>query len=197
MTLANSLISDSQVFAECKAEIERCCCIEKQLPAQVFRERFNCFFFEEFDWAMSEEFWATLQDLARKSGDQSLLVSVLEPDPVDYYKREFGCYNWAIISSTSTADEYWTLLNHHPEESPADSILSNSERVVWAARSGAWAVWGERALEICVLACSKVNIAESASWHNMDWVLHDILPGCFRYGLVPTEFANQLRKNYS
>ncbi|MDA8140412.1 MAG: hypothetical protein M0036_17330 [Desulfobacteraceae bacterium] len=196
MTFAKLFINDFQQFSECKANLERSCHIEKQFPAQVFMKKFNRFVFEEFDWAMSEKCWSTLQDLARKSGDKSLIISVLEPDPVDYYKKTFGCYNWAIISSSCTSDEYWMLLNHHPEESPADSMLSNSERVVWAARSGAWALWGERSLEICVLACSEINVGEFATWHDVDWVLYDILPGRFRDRVVPAEFIKQFRENY-
>ena len=197
MTATTSFISDPRLFAERKAKLEHCCCIENQLPAQVFSEKFKCFGFEEFDWAMSVDFWPALQNLMRKSRDESLLIGVLEPNPVDYYKKEFACYNWAIISSTSTAEEYWTLLNHHPEESPADSILSNSERVVWAAQSGAWAVWGERSLEICVLACADITLAGFASWHDVDWVLRNILPDCFRDGVVPADFTKQLRDHYS
>ena len=197
MTTTNSFISDSQLFAKCKAELERICRTERQLPEQVFEDRFNCFVYEEFDWAMSEDFWATLQVLARESGDESLLISILDPDPVDYYKKEFRYYNWALISAASTADEYWTLLNDCPEESPADSMLANSERIVWAARSGAWVVWGERSLGICILACLDGKLAKSVSWHDLDWVLRDILPDLFRGGEIPTGFTNQIRGNYS
>ena len=31
--------------------------IDQRMPNQVFKEPFGCFIFEEFDWAMTPEFW--------------------------------------------------------------------------------------------------------------------------------------------
>ncbi|WP_077732634.1 MULTISPECIES: hypothetical protein [unclassified Methylocaldum] len=192
--LTSTFIADDQTFAAYKAEVEKCCRIEARLPEQVFREGFSRFAFEEFDWAMSATFWPAIQALCRSCGDVSLLVAVLDPDPTDYYKNEFGFFNWAVLPVSASADEYWNLLNQYPDESPADSLLANSEKVVWLAQSGKWAVWGERSLEVCILGCRES--VQHGLGHDVEWALKTAMPNCFRERVVPPEYAERLRQNY-
>lgn len=194
MMRTGSFITDSEQFASCKSHLERCCRIGASLPTQVFRECFTRFGFEEFDWAMSPEFWLEIQRLCGNFGDTSLLMAVLEPEPTSYYKKEFGYFNWAILPLSASPAGYADLLKQHPAESPADSVLANSEKVVWLAQSGKWAVWGERSLEVCVLACPQ-QLSE-CRWHDVDWALKTALPNAFLDGKVPPDFAESLRRNY-
>jgi hypothetical protein len=194
MKLATLFIRDTQAFEVGKQEIEKTFLINECLPERVFREDFGWFAFEEFDWAMSGEFWPVIQELAQASGDTSLLMAVLDPEPEDYFKKEFGYYNWANIPISASRDDYWELLNAHPESSPADSFLANSEKVVWLSHSAKWAIWGERSYGVCVLAaCERMQIG---SWHDVDWALKHYLPNSFKNRVVPAEFAASLRLNF-
>lgn len=188
-----TFIRDTQAFEESKHKIEKTFLINECLPERVFREDFRWFAFEEFDWAMSGEFWPVVQELAQSSGDTSLLMAVFDPEPEDYFKKEFGYYNWASIPVSASRDDYWELLNTHPESSPADSFLANSEKVVWLPHSAKWAIWGERSREICVLAVHER--AQLGSWHSVDWAL-EVCVNSFKDRVVPAEFAASLRLNF-
>lgn len=187
-------IRDSLVFEARRRRLEELLRSESGLPEQIFRKDFVWFAFEEFDWAMSADFWPEAQRLARGSNDSSVLMAVLDPSPSDYYKKEFGVYNWAELSIGLSSDDYWSLLNHHPKSSPADSVIANSEKIVWFPESGKWAVWGERSYGVCVLgARAKLSLD---SWHDVEWALQNYLPNCFREQVVPSDFARTLRLNY-
>ncbi|MEH7204484.1 hypothetical protein V7130_18450, partial [Bacillus safensis] len=36
----------------------------KMLPQQVFRKNFDCFLFQEFDWALSDDILPTIKELS-------------------------------------------------------------------------------------------------------------------------------------
>lgn len=194
MTRMNNFVSDHQHFAAYKLQVEGCFQTEASLPTKVFRDEFSRFRFEEFDWAMSSEFWPAMQALCRSSGDTTLLLAVLDPDPLNYYVKEFGYFNWAKLPISASSEEYWELLNQHPEQSPADSLLVNSEKIIWLPPSGEWAIWGERSFEVCVLGCREPN--QGDSWHDVDWALETAIPNAFRNKVVPLDFAEKLRRNY-
>lgn len=193
MKLPTFFIRDAHAFEESKREIEKTFLTNEGLPGRVFRRDFRWFAFEEFDWAMSGEFWPVIQELAQASGDTSLLMAVLDPEPEGYFKKEFGYYNWANIPISASRDNYWELLNAHPESSPADSFLVNSEKVVWLPHSAKWAIWGERSYGVCVLAVRERM--QIGSWHSVDWAL-EICMNSFKNRVVPAEFAASLRLNF-
>jgi hypothetical protein len=188
-----SFIKDSHQFAAYRKQVDACFHIKASLPSQVFREKFIRFGFEEFDWVMSSKFWSTIQALCQTSDDTSLLLAVLEPDPTNYYKKEFGYFNWATFSTSASPEEYWDILNRCPDGSPADSLLANSEKVVWLPQSGKWAIWGERSVEVCILGCQT---SEYCGWHSVDWAVEVAMPSAFRDGIIPPEYAERFRRNY-
>lgn len=136
-----------------------------RLPESPFTKRFGRYSFEEFDWMLSAGCWPALAELAKTSGDVNILLAILEPDPVRYFKTEFGIYNWAVLPVNIEKDDYWNFLNLAPGESPADSVLANSEMVLWMPSSQKWAIWGERSSGLCVLA-SEIN---TVVWQDIDW----------------------------
>lgn len=188
-----SFIKDSHCFSVYKKRVDTCFQIKASLPSQVFKEGFVRFGFEEFDWAMSSKFWPTIQALCQTSGDTSLLLAVLEPDPTNYYKKEFGYFNWVTFSMSASPEEYWDILNRCPDGSPADSLLINSEKVVWLPQSGKWAIWGERSVEVCILGCRRPGYF---GWHDVDWALEVAMPNAFRNRMIPPEYAERFRCNY-
>jgi hypothetical protein len=189
-----AFLDDLDTFNKQKRNVEACCCIGKSLPERVFNESLSCFRFEEFDWAMSAEFWPSVQRLCQRSGDASILIAVLEPDPLNYYRKEFGYFNWAELPIVASSDDYWTLIKHSPDESPADSLLANSEKVVWLPPSKKWAIWGERRFEVCVLGSQGPTALDS--WNNLEWALETGMPNAFAHRILPAGFEEQLRQNY-
>lgn len=191
-----SFIESPLIFARQREQLFCFCAMHKRLPQKVFAQKFNCFYFEEFDWVLSADFWNSLQILSRKSSDELVLVNILDPDPIAYYKKEFGHYNWALIAVSSTADDYWKLLNHSPMDSLADSILINSQRLVLSVPSASWIIWGERSLEICVLACVDKKIGDCVSWRNIDWVANYIEQKSCNLENDSSKLIKKLRDNY-
>ncbi|MEW6978431.1 hypothetical protein QQS15_04965 [Bacillus pumilus] len=74
----------------------------RKLPQQVFRKNFDCFLFQEFDWALSDDILTSIKQLSNLTKDREFLTAVLQPDPVEYYMKEFGYYNWL-----STTEDYF------------------------------------------------------------------------------------------
>lgn len=187
-------IRDVKTFDDSKRLIEKSFLINTLLPCQVFQSAFTWFAFDDFDWAMSGESWPVIQDLCNTSGDTSLLMAVLDPDPEKYYKKEFGYYNWVNVPSSISRSDYWGLINEHPECSEADSVLVNSETVVWLPQSANWAIWGERSYGLCVLGCSEP--IQTDRWCSLEFALENIIPFNFRDSIIPGEFSESLRSNY-
>jgi hypothetical protein len=159
---------------------------ETRLPESPFTKRFSRYSFEEFDWMLSADCWPVLVNLAKASGDTNILVAVLEPDPVRYFKTEFGVYNWAVLPMNVEKDAYWTFLNLAPGESPADSVLANSETVLWMPPSQKWVIWGERSSGLCVLA-SEIN---TVVWKDIEWANEICLQG------ESSGFAEKLKRAF-
>ncbi|MBA8889503.1 hypothetical protein FHW12_003749 [Dokdonella fugitiva] len=140
-----------------------------ELPDSPFHSRLEHRKFEEFDWAMSADAWASLCSLAARSGDSWILVAVLDPDPVTYYKAEFGYYNWSMVPTSVTGEQYRRVLDTHPRERPADSMFVNSSVVVWTSPAAKWAIWGERRTGLCVLAAEEPDYG--VDWKGLEWAM--------------------------
>lgn len=161
MDLKSTFIKDLQEFRNLESIVNSIFYTDRQLPEQVFRKDFGNYVFEEFDLAMSDKFWDTIQILARQAQDEYVLCAVLNPHPLEYYYKEFGYFNWVKLPLNLTADEYLDILNIEPESSPADSITTNSFTIVWLSPSMKWAIWGDRNDEVCVLAFKvQSNVSE-------------------------------------
>lgn len=173
MIAPSYFIADDSAFGRLRADLEVTVYPDLRLPEVPFKQSFRVLGFEEFDWAMSGEFWPVLQKLASQSGDQELVFAVLDPDPVNYFKAMFGYYNWAILPATLSSNDYWNFLNTDPTESPADSMLGNAQAVIFTVPSKRWLIWGERESGLCVLASAYGDTVPA--WNNLDWVM-DLRP---------------------
>ncbi|NMO94916.1 hypothetical protein [Paenibacillus lemnae] len=168
-----------------------------RLPNQVFQPPLNKFVFEEFDWSMSAEFWETIQSLALQSADSYVLMAVIEPNPIDYFYKEFGYYSWFKIPTTSSTDDYWSILELEPEGSPADAVVFNSDVVVWVSPSKSWAIWGERSHGVCVLATrNELDQLQLSTWRTVDKAINELIPLQYTNKKVPEDFSDLLTINY-
>ncbi|MCK6164479.1 MULTISPECIES: hypothetical protein [Bacillus] len=175
----------------------------KRLPQQVFRKNFDCFLFQEFDWALSDDILPTIKELSNLTHDGEFLTAVLKPDPVDYYLKEFGYYHWLKASVNISGDDYVNALWMHPKGSIADNIITNSNIVVWLSHSLQWAIWADRDMEICIIG--MVSTKDSAKdmlleegWKPLD---HSVLANWLELLLKDqktfNEYFTQLLANYS
>ncbi|AST05460.1 hypothetical protein AF2641_00140 [Anoxybacillus flavithermus] len=176
--------------------------LENRLPKQVFREQFNYFLFEEFDWAMDEDFWSTIQQLSKETKDDYVLTAVLDPNPVEYFYKEFNYYNWMKLPVNLSPDEYLDVLELGPEESPADAVLYNSYTVIWLPPSMKWAIWGERSYGVCVLGIQDVNNGTGLlqilkTWRSFDKTVLSWVELNFVNQQLSQEIADTLFLNYS
>jgi hypothetical protein len=96
--------------------------ITARLPAQVFQSRYDTFRFLEFDLFPNTRFWAMLQHLMAASGDLSVNVVALEPDPKSFFHTEFGYFGGFSIPVSASADRYRTELWSGSPSSHVDSL---------------------------------------------------------------------------
>lgn len=170
------------------------------LPERVFSDEYNKFFFEEFDWAMTEEFSRSLKQLLVGTNEPYLLIAVLEPNPSEYYFNEFGYYNWLKMPYDVLDVFYFEVLEHSPEGSIADSILYNSQKIVWTVPTAKWAIWGDRDYGVCILGCTEdfhIKSEQSIkSWKTVEGALNSWMKLSFKNQNIPEEFKLQMISNY-
>jgi len=195
----SNFIKDKKQFEEALQLVTKMFNHEQRLPNQVCKVPSERTVVLDFDHAMSRDFWSELEELIDLSSDSFVIMGVLDPHPVDYYYKEFSRYNWCMFQKETTADEYWNTLKLSPIDSPADSILFNSEVVVWISSSMKWAIWGERSYGICVLGFNDGDIGDynSESWFTMDQAITDLVSLNFRNYTVPEEVISKLLKHFS
>lgn len=175
----------------------------KRLPQQVFRKNFDCFLFQEFDWALSDDILPTIKELSNSTRDREFLTAVLKPDPVDHFLKEFGYYNWLKASVNISGEDYVNALWTHPKDSIADNIITNSNIVVWLSHSLQWVIWADRDMEICIIG--MVSTKDSAKkmlleegWKPLDHpVLANWLELLLKDQKTFNEYFTQLLSNYS
>lgn len=195
----SKFIKDKNNFEEALYRVKQTFHYEQRLPNQVYKVPFQKNVVFDFDDVMSHVFWYELEKLMNVSDDSFVIMAVLDPDPVDYYYKEFSQYNWCILQKGLTADGYWDMLEKGPEESPADAILFNSEVVIWLSPSRKWAIWGERSYGICILSFNDdaINDFENELWFTMEQAIADLISLNFRNYTVPEEIISKLMKFYS
>ncbi|MFB5677040.1 hypothetical protein ACE3NQ_06425 [Paenibacillus terreus] len=194
----SKIIKDTTDFEEAQHLVSNVVYVEERLPNQVFKVPFQNKVVLDFDHAMSYGFWNEVEQLTGIFDDSFVIMAVLDPHPVNYYYTEFSQYNWCMLNKGTTSDEYWNTLQQSPIESPADSILSNSEVIVWLPSSMKWALWGERSYGICILGFSDdIGDYKSESWFTMDKAITDLVSLNFRNYTVPDEIISKLMKYYS
>ncbi|GBF32305.1 hypothetical protein DCCM_0499 [Desulfocucumis palustris] len=199
MSLQKLFIKSKNEYSRTLGMISNVFHIDYRLPEQVFQESFDDYMFEEFDWVMSSESWSILQTLTQKTNDDNIIVAVLDPKPVDYYYKKFGYYNWGNLPIDLTKEDYVEFLRMSPKDSIADSILYNSNIILWTSPSLKWGIFGERDYGSCILALNKnlnTPLTFLKSWHTVEEALESWIPNSFYNQKIPKNFANILCNNY-
>ncbi|UXI70359.1 hypothetical protein [Tahibacter amnicola] len=127
----------------------------KALPELVFDIDFEALGFEQFDYALSADFWSVLQSLARAAGEREIWLGALTPS-IDWYRESFSVTPWLRIPITASAADYWNAINRPFDPRYPDSLLITAESMFWLSERSSFVVYGDRSSELCVLAAKKL-----------------------------------------
>lgn len=175
---------------------------ERRLPQQVFQGSLNhtsCFEFELFS---GPEFWGLVQNIARTYADTRIVVAVTDPDPEGYFYKEFGEFGAVELDVDLDADGYFNSLAAFPDGWPVDSILQNSECLVWFGEGSRRLIWGERSVGIAILGTQDLldvqSLARSAGAQvfTAPDALSNLISLNFRDERISEEWAREFLKNY-
>ena len=172
------------------------------LPDQVFLPRPVAFHIIDFDQVWSAEFFHDVQRLTKRAGDASFTFAVLRPDPDSYYHAEFGKFPLLRFSHADPAQRYINELHEDPGDSPADAIAYSSAVILVYPMSERWAIYGDRDLEIGILAVTDKELeaavrttAQSVRLFTPTEAVAELLPPVYR-GTVPEDVKRSLVQNY-
>lgn len=200
----NSIVEKGEIMKGLLTVLGSGVFLNQRLPALVFRPGYNQFRFLEFDQTLSEHFWSVLQNLARSSQDQHINLVVLEPDPVNYFFKNFKRYGALRFQANSGSTQYVDALEAGPADSPADSLLYNSEVIAWFPDSCRWLIWGERNRGVAVLSLrdnrsvAVEDIFRDAGLPNVSvaQAVMDFVSLNFGDADALQRFAQELERNY-
>ncbi|MGE6629168.1 hypothetical protein [Bacillus sp. NPDC077027] len=120
---------------------------------------------------------------------------------VEYYLEKFSYYNWLKTSVEISGEDYINALWTSSKEATADDVITNSIIVVWLSNSLQSAIWGDRDLEICILATTSksyfIKILSEEGWKPVNNILKEWLDLLFSDGEKFDEFLEELTGNYS
>ena len=198
----NLIVNNLEEFETTKKIIATLVDINSSLPQQVFKQHFKYFKCEEFEWALSSEFWEVIQFLGKLTNEKELIIGMIEPSPLEYFLEEFGYYNWFKVPISMTTTEYSSFIEYGPESNHLGALLYYSETIVWAPLSGKWAIWGQRAYGVCIVAFSdptliKDMISLPGIWRPASEALEDFICLNFENQQLPEQFAREFLLNYS
>ena len=176
-------------------------CINNKLPEKVFNDSYCNFLFEEFDWTMSSGFWNIIKNIATITNDKHVITAVLNPHPVDYYYKNFKYFNWAEIPVEFEGDVYCEFIEKAPKLSEVDSIIYNSNTIVWTSPTSQWGIWGERSCGICIIAFKKGVEMENIlpvlqNWQPVEKAIESWISVNFKGQKVPDGFKQRIISNY-
>lgn len=202
MEFKDFFIHDLQTFNTINKDLENIFNSNENLPMQVFNKEFKHYLFEEFYLLTSDDFWNTIQYLTNIFNEKEIIFAVLDPNPVEYFYKEFGYFNYLKLPTSLSKKDYINILEYGPKDYPADAPLYNSEKIVLFSSSRQWAIWGERSLDVCVMGFENSTflnhlLTSPNHWSYLNKSVEELISLNFRNMVLPKEFKDDLSKNYS
>src|SRR5690606_8599076 len=128
----------------------------RSLPEQVF-VRPKEILFNHFYFMLDEESWSQLQYLAQKNNDQNIYVA----DVAILKKKNWSQNDYIItLPININKEDYIEILDKN-------SIIVESEQIVWFSESTSWGIWAQRAWDLC-LVNSMLNEGEFFNWEKLN-----------------------------
>src|SRR5262245_30133063 len=110
-------ITEENVFASVLSETNEAI----RIDARIDLRKRNRLVFDSWELC-TDVFLGLLQGLMRLSVDGIAYYIVLNPDPVQYFVKEFNRYPLLEIRVNDQCKDYFPALNENPEGSPADPV---------------------------------------------------------------------------
>jgi hypothetical protein len=195
-----AFVTERAEFRSVSAQHSLVADLEQRLPQQVFRIPGATYRFIEFGVALRAAAWRLLRDLAAEVGNGSFSLMCHSPEAADYYFRHFGRFAALTYDVRADAREFVRDLNQVPDHSEPDALIHSMDVFSWTCGSTAWAAWGQRALDVVVLAVEP-RLENVVSMHShllfpRQHVLKVLLARNFQRDQLPPGFADEFRRSY-
>lgn len=156
-----NFINNKIVFSQFTMKMDSMLLAGKRLPEQVFKEGFSIFYFIEFDEIFTKLFFNKLIKFLYLENESEFIMYVTDPNPETYFLNYFNQYPIVKFSDDNTDEEYLQILLEDPGNSPADAIIYNSNTIVFFSESSEWLIYGDREMEVGVIAFSQASVASN------------------------------------
>jgi hypothetical protein len=186
-------------FPAAKQKVETVFHAERRLPEQVIKRPYRFNLMCQFDIAMGE-LLDVLREMRSPLGNETVLLSVLDPDPIKYFYKHFHKINAFYFKADIPEDEYYDIRWRNPGN-PADAIQFNTEIETYIPNSLTWAMWGERSSEIAVIGLDDATLAETliankGYWMDAESASNEFACMPYRNQEMPDDFRRPLIANY-
>jgi hypothetical protein len=186
-------------YPAAREKVEATFHVERRLPDYVFRRNYRFYLLHEFDNGMGD-FLEALRRTRSPLASDTVLLSVLDPDPISYFYKYFGKINAFEFEASITKSEYYALRWLNPGNEP-DAIQFNTAIETYVPSSRRWAMWGERSREIAVIGLDDVELAaylvnENGYWMDAETASNEFVAMPFINQKVPEDFRRALIANY-
>jgi hypothetical protein len=131
------------------------------LPEQVFKRRPSAFFFMAFDDLWTDEFFDCIRGVAISFGDDTIVLTVLKPDPIEYYSRRLGSLPMLRFSVRDTPDDFIAAVNEGPGGSAADAVVHRADVLVIHSNALRWIVYGDHDIGLAVWFAADEEASEA------------------------------------
>jgi len=155
----SELVTDDNAFSALRVECSNVFDTNQRLPRQVFRQNFTKYYVFEHGQILREHFSKFLKDVACVFEDRAVNYMTLDPDPVDYYRRNCGFFGLASFELSTLTSNYIKVMYR---DGNADSFRARGGDigVLWGS-SQRWGIFCDRASwELCLMG-SSVKLDES------------------------------------
>ncbi len=175
--------------------------VARRLPEYVFKKRHRFTLVAACEHMMSEGLITILHDRRFCRPADTILMSVLDPDPIAYFYRLYGKINSLLFAAGISEREYDDLRSLDPG-APTDALQFHADTLVWIPDNGRWAIWIERReREIAIVgvddpAQADFLVNEVGYWIDAETALEHFASAPYRDHKAPEDFARALIENY-
>jgi len=157
------LVRNIEEFNGLSREIRNLVDIDLTIPKRVFKSlNWQCAFCS-FDLCFSPSLLHSCASVCKTTRDERFSIVMIDPDPVNYYFKEFGRFGAVTLTPNDSIDLAWSIFEEDPGDSPADALMYAIRRFVVLGPSMRWAVWGSRDDEVIVCGGDSASIIRAFS----------------------------------
>jgi hypothetical protein len=171
----------------------------------VLKDSFSAITFINSDEIFVEGFISKMKLFLKLISENKFYLVVLEPDPEKYFFYHFNKYPLIEISDLDEEDEYFSIIEEDPGDSPADAIQYNSNIILLYSDSLNWVIYVDRNYEVGIFGAKKSEVLEKfissvdGQIMNSEEIIEEVFPVVFsntKKG-IPNNLIDNFRKNYS